>query len=115
MRTLLIFCAALLSAAFVFGSDLFQGENLAASVGWLPKSPREEIRPAFEFKNSGGPLGQSILLIRTDEREGLDGCWTRSFQVKGGQYYHFRPLRRLQNVASPRRAAPARILWRDEK
>src|SRR5262245_33352936 len=39
---------------------------------WTSASPRAELRPAFEFKKDGGPFGHGSLLIRTDEREGLD-------------------------------------------
>ncbi|HEV8543286.1 MAG TPA: carbon-nitrogen hydrolase family protein [Verrucomicrobiae bacterium] len=56
-----------------------------------------------------------MLVIRGDGREGLDGCWSKSFPVTGEHYYRFRAGRRLENVVSARRDAPARILWRDEK
>jgi hypothetical protein len=43
------------------------------------------------------------------------GMDSKTFPIKGGQYYQFRALRRTENVASPRRSVLARILWRDEK
>jgi predicted amidohydrolase len=43
----------------------------------------------------------------------LDGHWAKTFPVKGGQYYRFHALRRVEHVASPRRSVLARILWRD--
>jgi len=52
-------------------------------------------------------------VIRADDREGLDGHWSKTFPVKGGQCYRFSASRRLDNVASPRRSALVRILWRD--
>ncbi|HZO84946.1 MAG TPA: carbon-nitrogen hydrolase family protein [Verrucomicrobiae bacterium] len=77
--------------------------------GWTSASPREEIRPAFEFKKD------KRLVIRADDREGLDGHWTKTFPVKGGEHYRFRAMRRLENVSSPRRSTLVRILWRDDR
>src|SRR5205807_6154623 len=71
------------------------------SEGWKTASPRDEIRPAFEFKRDGGPAGHGSLLIRADDREGLDGNWVKTFPVEGGRYYHFRAVRRVTNVAAP--------------
>jgi predicted amidohydrolase len=81
--------------------------------GWSTAAPREEIRPAFDFKPDGGPLGHGSLAIRAEGREGIDGHWTKSLPIKGGQYYRFRALRRVEKVPSPRRSTFARILWRD--
>jgi predicted amidohydrolase len=83
--------------------------------GWKSAFPREEIRPAFEFKQDGGPTGHGSLIIRADAREGLDGHWAKTFPVKGGHYYHFNALRRVTNVSAQRRSVLARILWRDEQ
>jgi len=77
--------------------------------GWTSASPREEIRPAFEFKKD------KRLVIRADDREGLDGHWTKTFPVKGGEHYRFRAMRLLENVSSPRRSTLVRILWRDDR
>src|SRR5438445_6424445 len=81
--------------------------------GWTGVAPREEIRPSFEFKPDAGPGRHGILVIRAEGREGLDGHWTKTLPIKGGKYYRFRVLRRVENVPSPRRSALARILWRD--
>src|SRR5206468_11171855 len=86
---------------------------VGAAEGWVAVSPREEIRPAFSFKKDGGPKGRGSLVISDDEREGLDGCWRKTFPIKGGAYYRFRVVRRVEAVPSPRRSAVARILWRD--
>ena len=77
--------------------------------GWTSASAREEIRPAFEFKKD------KRLVIRADDREGLDGRWTKTFPVKGGEHYRFRAMRLLENVSSPRRSTLVRILWRDDR
>jgi predicted amidohydrolase len=87
----------------------------ADADGWTSASAREEIRPAFEFKRNGGPGGHGCLVIRADEREGLDGHWTKAFPVKGGQHYRFHVLRRTENVPLPRRSTLARIMWRDAR
>jgi predicted amidohydrolase len=81
--------------------------------GWTGTAARQEIRPTFEFKKDGGPTGNGSLIIRADEREGLDGHWTKTFAVKGGQTYRFHALRRTKNVTSPRRSVLVRVLWRD--
>src|SRR4051794_23591105 len=52
-----------------------------APEGWTPASPREEIRPRFAVEPTGGPGGKPALLISADSREGLDGCWKRTFLV----------------------------------
>src|ERR1041385_5228129 len=83
--------------------------------GWTAASPREEIRPAFEFKAASGHDGYETLIIRCDSREGLDGHWTKSFPVKGDQYYRFTALRKTENVKFPRRSTFTRIIWRDSQ
>src|SRR5687768_1469511 len=60
-----------------------------APDGWSPASPRDEIRPAFSFDPKGGPESRPAFVIRADGREGLDGCWTRTFPVAGGCHYRF--------------------------
>ena len=82
--------------------------------GWKSVAQREEIRPAFDFKRDGGPDKRGSLIIRADDREGLDGHWIKTFSITGSQYYRFRALRRLENVGLPRRSVVARILWRDD-
>jgi len=83
--------------------------------GWRTASPRDELRPIFSFhpKKSGEDVG--MLVIKTDGREGLDGSWTKTFPVKARQHYRFRAMRKLENVASPRRSAVVRLLWQDDK
>src|ERR1043166_3839221 len=57
------------------------GEASSATNGWKGEAPRDEIKPAFEFKSGGGPAGHDLLVIRADEREGLDGHWTKAFAI----------------------------------
>jgi len=107
----------LVALAGILGGLVCQGKSVAgvAPEGWQALAPREEIRPQFSFKPKGGLSGTGALVISTGRLEGLDGHWAREFPVKGGSYYHFRILRRVSNVESPRRSVLARILWRDEK
>src|SRR5687768_4299267 len=72
-----------------------------APDGWSPASPRDESRPAF--------------VIRADGREGLDGCWTRTFPVAGGRHYRFSALYRTDGVEVPRRSVVAKLNWRDAR
>ena len=78
----------------------------AQEAGWRGVSAREEIKPEFEYQAPS-------LVIRADEREGLAGHWEKTFPVRGGHFYHFRALRRVEHVPSPRRSVLVRILWRD--
>lgn len=77
---------------------------LGAQDDWTPRSPRDEIRPAFSREKAS-------LVITHDAREGLDGWYERSFPVTGGGWYAFRALRKTEGVAFPRRSAMARIVW----
>ena len=82
-------------------------------MGWTTAAAREELRPNFRCEPKGGPSGKGALVIESDAREGLNGWWTRSFPVNGGQHYRFFAHRKVTNAGSPRRLAVARILWRD--
>ena len=94
-----------LRAAEPFASD--------STNGWQGVAVRAEIKPHFSFNPRGGPNHHGALVIRADDREGLDGHWERTFPVKGGQYYHFSSLRHLDKTPVPRRSALVRIHWRD--
>jgi predicted amidohydrolase len=83
------------------------------SDGWRPMAPRDEIRPAFKSLPSGGRNDTPLLVIECDEREGLDGHWSKTYPIKPGEYYRFSAARRLQNVSLARRSALVRILWQD--
>ena len=85
-----------------------------APNGWQAFSPRDELRPEFTYNPKAGPSGKGAFIIRTGKLEGLDGHWAKTFPVKGGQYYQFHALRRVDHVSSPRRSVLARILWRDD-
>jgi predicted amidohydrolase len=92
------------------------GESTAgAPAGWRNAAPREEIRPSFVCEPRGGRNGQGALIIEHDGRDGLDGYWTKTFPVNGGQFYRFEAFRRLERVNSPRRSALVRLLWQDDK
>ena len=82
--------------------------------GWQAASPRKEIRPDFAFDPRGGPKGGGSLRISADGREGLHGYWHRTFPVAGGRHYRFHALRKVDNVALPRRSAAVRIVWQDD-
>ena len=84
-------------------------------AGWSPAAPRDEIRPAFSTAARGGPGGRPCLVIRADAREGLDGCWTRTFPVAGGSHYAFSAAVRADGVPVPRRSVVVKIDWRDAK
>jgi predicted amidohydrolase len=90
-------------------------QNHAASLdGWTPTAPREEIRPHFQYEQTGGKSGCGALVIRADGREGLHGWWQKTFPVTAGRHYRFSGWRRAEGVAVPRRSVLARVLWRDD-
>jgi hypothetical protein len=81
--------------------------------GWSATAPRDEIRPQFAYDPKGGPDQSGSFLITAQQQEGLQGCWQKSFPIKGGQSYRFHAVRKVDHVALPRRSAVVRILWRD--
>src|SRR5262249_41659508 len=83
--------------------------------GWVARSPRDEIRPAFSYTLDGGPGHRGSLNIKADGREGLFGWWEKTFPVRGGQTYKFSAHRRVRDVEEARRATVARVLWRDDR
>jgi predicted amidohydrolase len=83
--------------------------------GWQAQAPRDELRPVFVYHETGGPGDSPRLSIEHDQREGLHGYWAKTFAIEGGRHYRFSAVRRVENVASPRRSAVARVLWRDDE
>ncbi len=83
--------------------------------GWSHTVPREEIAPKFAFDPRGGRSGGGSLVIESDGRAGLIGCWTKTYPVSGGKHYQFSAQRRAEHVACVRRCAVARLLWRDDQ
>jgi predicted amidohydrolase len=86
-----------------------------APAGWQNAAPRDEVSPEFAYHADQGRSGKGTFIIEHDGREGLDGCWTKTFSIKGGQFYRFEAFRRSEGVSSPRRSAVVRLLWQDEK
>ncbi|MCL5282886.1 MAG: carbon-nitrogen hydrolase family protein [Planctomycetes bacterium] len=86
-----------------------------APEGWTAAAPRDEIRPQFAFDAKGGPDGTGCFTIRADQREGLDGCWKKTFPVQGGKYYRFETSCKARGVAVPRRSIVPMIHWQDER
>lgn len=100
---------ASLIAVVLFPSLLLASDTIPP--GWSAQSPREEIRPAFTWKPSGGPDASGELVIAADDREGLAGFWTRRVKVTGDQFYRFEVERQTESMDLPRRSAIARIIW----
>ncbi len=89
------------------------GETLPS--GWTYHSPREELQPLFSWNDKGGYNGAGELIIRSDQREGLNGCWRTTVPVVGGQWYNFAVARQTIGMALPRRAAVVEITWLDDQ
>jgi predicted amidohydrolase len=79
---------------------------------WTTASPRDEIRPDFSYESSGGIGRNGVFGIKHDHREGLDGCWTKTFPVHGGKYYCFEVRYQARGVTLPRRSIVAQLDWR---
>jgi predicted amidohydrolase len=86
--------------AFLFAASL----HAADFHGWSTESPRDEIRPQFSSDKES-------LVITHDDREGLDGWFQKSFEVKSGEFYRFDVKRKINNVARPRQSCLVRISW----
>ena len=103
---ILMICGTLIAASTAIGQD--------TPGGWKAAAPRDEIKPSFKYEAKGGPANGERLIIQCDEREGLDGCWTKTLPVEGGKHYRFSARRRIEHIESPRRSVVARLLWRDD-
>jgi predicted amidohydrolase len=106
------FSGSMVFAATPEGSKSQSSDTFAA--GWSARAPRDEIRPGFSFEPKGGPKHAGSFVIRHDKREGLDGWFQKSFAVTGGEFYRFEAVRKLTDVAVPRRSALVRILWQND-
>jgi predicted amidohydrolase len=84
-----------------------------APDGWSTFTPRDEIKPKFGYDAKGGMGNDGSFIIEADQREGLFGKWTKTFSVKGGQYYRFTTMRKVTGAGTPRRTGVVRIMWRD--
>lgn len=98
-----------------FPSQAWADSPTGASDGWMSAAPRDEIRPEFAVERAGGRDGKGCLIIRADGRDGLDGWWTKSFPVVGGQHYRFQAFYRAEQVELPRRSISVKLNWRDEQ
>ncbi|MBS0209446.1 MAG: carbon-nitrogen hydrolase family protein [Planctomycetes bacterium] len=112
---LAVWCAAIVPLALgVLATSTRAADELLSEVaavdGWQAMTPRRELAPQFSSARNGEQLA---LSIKSDAREGLDGYWTRRFQVTGGQWHRFSTWRQVAEVESPRRSAMVRVIWRD--
>jgi len=76
--------------------------------GWTAESPRAEIKPAFSNSEDGS------LIITHDPREGLDGWFQKSFEIKGGAWQRFEVKRKISGVSNARQSCLVRISWQDK-
>jgi len=117
MIRLILALGTAMICGFIGVRDGFGTEAKADSApdGWTTAAPRDELRPEFAFDPKGGPDGTGCFIIRADQREGLDGCWTRTFSIQGGKHYRFASLYQASRVPVPRRSIVVKIHWRDQK
>jgi len=107
-------CVFMLSFVALAGAASLAGaDSSTAPDGWTTAAPRDEIKPQFACKPTGGVDGQALFSIRTDARDGLDGCWMKTFPVTGDKHFRFEAFFRATNVSVPRRSVVARVMWQD--
>jgi predicted amidohydrolase len=86
-----------------------------AHQGWTPTAARAEIRPDFQIIPHAGPDHSTALAIATDSRSGLDGAWTQTFPVTGGQWYTLTTHRKTKDVSIPRRNTSVELMFADDQ
>src|SRR5258708_3191635 len=69
------------------GPSTVAARSATPPPGWTTHSPRQELRPAFEYEATGGWRNSPRWAIRTDAREGLIGWWETVVPVEGGRPY----------------------------
>lgn len=112
MRPLFLLAAAMLGLALA-SRPISAAAGEAPPDNWDTWSPREEIKPAFDFNAKGGADGRGAWVIEADQRDGLQGCWKGEFAVQGGKPHRFSALYRAKGVANEGSSVLARVLWRD--
>jgi len=115
MKQHIIFLVAIFPAYWTpaDATATFASAEVSEFDGWRPSSPRDEIRPDFAINKTGGPEGQGGLVIRHGNREGLDGAWTRTFDIEGDSYYRITAYGRVVDVANPRYHTYVELLFHD--
>jgi predicted amidohydrolase len=83
--------------------------------GWTTAAPRADIRPRFAYDAEGGVDRKGCFIITADGREGLDGCWKKTFPVAGSKHYRFTASYQSRGVAVPRRSIVVEIHWQDAR
>ncbi len=119
-KRLLIRCFLVVTSAalwpIVSGGPTLAGapkSDTPIPADWHAAAPRDEIRPQFSFDPSGGPNAEGALVIAAADSVGQHGWFRTTIAISGEQHYHFRVVRRVGNVATPRRSAVVRIVWQD--
>lgn len=97
------------------GQNDSRSEPENAPAGWSTASPREEIKPAFAYEPNSGADGRGCFIIRADAREGLDGCWTKTFPITGGKHYRFSALYQAKGVEVERHSVLVKLDWQAAK
>jgi predicted amidohydrolase len=107
--------ASLAILTALLAASVLARDSVPAPDGWRTEAPRDELRPTFAYLPKGGRDGKGAFVITHDRRQGLAGCWARTFPVKGGQFYRFHAVRKVRDVAVPRRSVLVRIAWQDDR
>jgi hypothetical protein len=71
------------------------------------------MRPDFAVVPKGGPTGEGGLVIKHDDREGLDGAWLKTFEIEGDTDYRITAHCRTASVVNPRHHTYVELLFHD--
>jgi len=108
--TVLLLCtAALLSPAMLCPAYEFAPEG--APEGWKVYSQRPDLAPKAWVEKTLRLGGRGALALSGGGHPWVNGCWTRTVEVKGGRTYHFSARYLSRNVELQRRSVLARIVW----
>lgn len=80
--------------------------------GWKPGTIGEMEMPQFAYSPKGGPGDEGSFHISMN-KVGLMGYWSKTFEVKGDQYYSFTAFKNTNNVKDSVRSAFVTIRWED--
>ncbi|HSJ03378.1 MAG: carbon-nitrogen hydrolase family protein [Verrucomicrobium sp.] len=110
-------CLWMMSCLGVMAGSGLMAESASSTVetGWHTHADRPAIAPAFSTDPKGGRDGQGAWVMEADAREGLQGCWTRTFPVQPGKPWQFTASYRAKGVRTPEQSIVARVLWRNAR
>ena len=94
---------------------LFSESVSAQGTDWKLESQREQISPKAYNDTKITFDNKPTLGLSGDGKEYVDGHWSKTVSVAGGQYYQFKTFFKTTNVEEPGRCIQGRVLWMDKE